>query len=192
MAALAHTLVGSVAGFMSVRVMLGLGEGGNFPSAIKSVALWFPKKERAFATSIFNSGSNVGAIFAPMLVPLIVGLWGWKSAFVITGLAGFVWLFFWIPFYDSPDKCQRLGEAEREFIHSDLDEKAGDAGPKPSWGSLLGYRATWGLYFCQIHDRSGLVVLPNLACRIFSKRPTDLISRIAGCTCASFTPSSQC
>jgi ACS family hexuronate transporter-like MFS transporter len=147
-AALCHTLVFSVGGFIAARVALGLGEGGNFPSAIKSVALWFPKKERAFATSIFNSGSNVGAIVAPALVPLIVGWWGWKSAFLIAGVAGFFWLFFWLPLYNQPDKVKALGQPERDFIHSDLDEQ-GPPQPKPSWGSLLGYRATWAFIFAK-------------------------------------------
>jgi MFS family permease len=126
-AAIGHALVGSVAGFFTARVSLGLGEGGNFPSAIKATALWFPKRERALATSIFNSGTNVGAIIAPALVPWIAFTFGWRAAFVAAGLAGFVWLFFWIPFYNTPDKVKRLTPGERDLIHSDMDEKAGDA-----------------------------------------------------------------
>ena len=141
--AMAHALVGSFAGFVMVRMGLGLGEGGNFPSAIKAVALWFPKKERALATSIFNSGANVGAIIAPAVVPWMVLTWGWRSAFVSAGIAGLLWLFFWIPFYNVPDKIKQLGQAERDFIHSDRDEAAGDAAKKPSWPSLLKYRQTW-------------------------------------------------
>lgn len=154
-AALGHALVGSVAGFFTARVALGLGEGGNFPSAIKATALWFPKKERAFATSIFNSGTNVGAILAPWLVPIIAFKWGWQAAFVAAGIAGFVWLFFWIPLYNAPEKVARLSQAEREYIQSDLDEKAGDAaGEKSGKGGLAAVfschgrapRATlWGL-----------------------------------------------
>ena len=142
-AALGHALVASLGGFISARVALGIGEGGNFPSAIKATALWFPKRERAFATSIFNSGSNVGAILAPALVPWLVLTWGWHSAFIIVGLAGFAWLGFWLPFYNVPEKIAGLDAGELAHIRSDADEQAGNAAPKPSWLSLLGYRQTW-------------------------------------------------
>src|SRR6188508_3423406 len=94
----------SVAGFIFVRFMLGLGESGNFPAAIKTVAEWFPRRERAFATGIFNAGSNVGAILAPILVPWITVTWGWRAAFVATGLIGIVWVFFWLPLYRKPSE----------------------------------------------------------------------------------------
>jgi len=142
-AAISHALVASLGGFISARIFLGLGEGGNFPSAIKAVALWFPKKERALATSIFNSGTNVGAIIAPALVPAIALNWGWHWAFIIAGIAGFAWLFLWIPFYNVPDKIKSLSPAERELILSDKDEAAGNAAQKPSWTSLLKHRQTW-------------------------------------------------
>src|SRR5262245_28302206 len=103
-AAAAHAMVGSVAGFITARTALGLGEAGNFPSAIKATALWFPKRERAFATSIFNSGTNVGALIAPALIPPLALKFGWQSAFVVAGIAGCLWLFLWIPFYGLPDK----------------------------------------------------------------------------------------
>ena len=141
--AMAHALVGSFSGFVSVRIALGLGEGGNFPSAIKAVALWFPKKERALATSIFNSGANVGAIIAPAVVPWMVLTWGWQSAFVAAGVAGFLWLFLWIPLYNVPDKIKHLSQTERDYIHGDREETANDAVEKPSWISLLKYRQTW-------------------------------------------------
>jgi len=96
LAAIGHALVGSVSGFMRARMALGLGEGGNFPSAIKAVALWFPRKERALATALFNSGANVGAIMAPAIVPPIAGAWGWRAAFVAAGLVGILWLALWI------------------------------------------------------------------------------------------------
>jgi MFS family permease len=154
-AALGHALVGSVSGFFAARVSLGLGEGGNFPSAIKAVALWFPKKERAFATSIFNSGTNVGAIVAPALVPAIALNFGWRAAFVAAGIAGLLWLFLWIPFYNVPDKIKHLTQSERDYIHSDADEKAADAGgersAKGGLGTLFAFegrspRATlWGV-----------------------------------------------
>ncbi|HYV63831.1 MAG TPA: MFS transporter [Bryobacteraceae bacterium] len=143
LAAIAHALVGSISGFIGARVALGLGEGGNFPSAIKAVALWFPKKERAFATSIFNSGANVGAIVAPAVVPWIASAWGWQAAFVAAGLAGFAWLFLWIPFYDVPEQRKNLTAGELAFIRSDLDESHSEGAGKVPWLSLLGYRQAW-------------------------------------------------
>jgi ACS family hexuronate transporter-like MFS transporter len=142
-AALCHALISSFTGFITVRIALGLGEGGNFPSAIKAVALWFPKRERALATSIFNSGANVGAIIAPAVVPWMALTWGWQSAFVAAGIAGFLWLFLWIPLYNVPDRIKNLSQAERDYIRSDRDETANDAAEKPSWISLLKYRQTW-------------------------------------------------
>jgi ACS family hexuronate transporter-like MFS transporter len=137
--AMAHALVGSVGGFIAARVGLGLGEGGNFPSAIKAVALWFPIKERALATSIFNSGSNVGAIIAPAIVPWVALTWGWHMAFVLAGVAGLLWLFAWFPLYNVPEKIATLTAAERDYIHSDLEPQ--EAGVP--WGRLLRYRQTW-------------------------------------------------
>jgi ACS family hexuronate transporter-like MFS transporter len=142
-AAIAHALVGSVRGFTIARMALGLGEGGNFPSAIKSTALWFPKKERAFATSIFNSGTNAGAIIAPAIVPLIALSLGWQWAFIFAGIAGFLWLLFWFPLYNVPEKIKKLNEAEREHITSDVDDKASDENKKASWLKLLKHRQTW-------------------------------------------------
>ena len=140
-AAIGHALVGSVGGFFAARIALGLGEGGNFPSAIKAVALWFPKKERALATSIFNSGTNVGAIIAPALVPWIAFTWGWQAAFVAAGLAGFLWLFLWIPFYNVPENIKRVHESEMAHIRSDADES--EKNSKVPWLRLLAYRQTW-------------------------------------------------
>jgi len=140
-AAIGHAFVSSVGGFMGARIALGLSESGNFPSAIKAVALWFPKKERAFATSIFNSGTNVGAIIAPALVPWIAYTWGWQAAFVAAGIAGFLWLLLWIPFYEIPEKIKHLKQEELAYIRSDADEQT--VVEKPSWGSLLRYRQTW-------------------------------------------------
>jgi ACS family hexuronate transporter-like MFS transporter len=142
-AAIAHALVGSVRGFTIARMALGLGEGGNFPSAIKSTAIWFPKKERAFATSIFNSGTNAGAIIAPAIVPLIALSLGWQWAFIFAGIAGFIWLLFWFPLYNVPEKIKKLNEAEREHITSDVDDKASDENKKASWLRLLKHRETW-------------------------------------------------
>jgi ACS family hexuronate transporter-like MFS transporter len=141
-AAVAHSLVFSVRGFMSARIALGLGEGGNFPSAIKSTALWFPKRERALATSIFNSGTNVGAIIAPAVVPWIALTWGWQAAFVAAGIAGFIWLLFWYPLYNVPEKIKRLNQEERDHINSDTEDN-GTETIKVSWFKLLGHRQTW-------------------------------------------------
>lgn len=140
-AAMAHALVGSVSGFITARAALGLGESGNFPSAIKAVALWFPKRERAFATSIFNSGTNAGALISPAIIPWMAFKFGWQSTFLAAGIAGLFWLFLWIPFYDTPDKSKRVFAAELVHIRSDRDE-AGPQ-PKPSWASLLAYPQTW-------------------------------------------------
>lgn len=144
-AAICHAFASSVLGFAVVRSFLGLTESGNFPSAIKTVAEWFPKKERALATGIFNSGSNVGAIVAPLTVPFIAVAWGWKWAFILTGLIGFIWLLLWFIFYEVPRKQKRLSQEEFNYIHSDKDEteEKEEAGAKISWGKLLTYRQTW-------------------------------------------------
>ena len=108
----------SVMGFMFSRAVLAFGEAGNFPAAIKATAEYFPKKERSFATGIFNSGANVGAILAPLTVPWIRVHWGWDWAFMIMGLIGFLWLIFWLLFYDKPEKQKRLSAAELAYISS--------------------------------------------------------------------------
>jgi len=144
LAAMSHAFAGTVAGFTNARMALGLGEGGNFPSAIKAVALWFPQRERAFATALFNAGANVGAILAPPVVPWLAYTWGWQSAFVAAGIAGFVWLFLWLPFYDQPERVSRLSKAELDYIRSDAPTAAPAGTPeKPSWFALLGQRAAW-------------------------------------------------
>lgn len=139
-------LPASILGFMFSRAVLGFGESGNFPAAIKATAEYFPKKERSFATGIFNSGSNVGAILAPLTVPWISKHWGWEAAFLIIGAVGFLWLFFWLALYEKPEKQKRLSPAELEYINSDIEETAAaakDNGAKVSWVKLLGYRQTW-------------------------------------------------
>ncbi len=145
-AALAHAFVSSVLGFAVVRSFLGVTEAGNFPAAIKSVAEWFPKKERALATGIFNSGANVGAIIAPLTVPFIAAQWGWKWAFIITGAIGFIWLIFWFLIYEVPKKHKKLSKAEFDYIHSDQEEQAVEEPAvyeSISWTKLLGFRQTW-------------------------------------------------
>ena len=147
LAAVGHALVKTTLGFGIARSFLGITEAGNFPSAIKTVAEWFPKKERALATGIFNSGANVGAIIAPLTVPFIAEQWGWRWAFIITGSIGFFWLILWFWLYEIPSKQKRLGKAEYEYIHSDLDEaketdEVADTGKVP-WGRLLVFKQTW-------------------------------------------------
>jgi ACS family hexuronate transporter-like MFS transporter len=145
LASIGHAFVNSVTGFIMARSVLGVSEAGNFPAAIKTVAEWFPKKERAFATGIFNSGANIGAITAPLTVPFIVKAWGWQWAFIITGAFGFLWLIFWFIYYEVPQRQKRLSKPEYDYIHSDKDEQ-GDTeltSPSLSWAELLGYKQTW-------------------------------------------------
>lgn len=143
-AGICTSLVNTVLGFQVVRGALGVTESGNFPAAIKTVAEWFPKKERALATGIFNSGANIGAILTPLCVPWIVINWGWKWAFILTGLLGFVWLVFWFLVYEVPRKHKKLSAAEFAYIQSDKDEvQETSEQPKLSWAQLLGYRQTW-------------------------------------------------
>jgi ACS family hexuronate transporter-like MFS transporter len=139
-AAAAHAVANSVFGFGAARFALGLGEGGNFPASIKTVAEWFPRKERAFATAVFNSGTNIGAVLTPIIIPIMVGLWGWRSAFVLTGATGFIWLLFWHTLYHRPEEHPRLSAAERDYIRSDNEETKVESVP---WVSLLPLRQTW-------------------------------------------------
>jgi ACS family hexuronate transporter-like MFS transporter len=138
LAAAAHAFAGSVWGFAAARFALGIGESGNFPAAIRTVAEWFPKKERAFATGIFNAGSNVGAILAPALVPILFAVWGWKAAFIATGLAGLVWVFFWWPLYRPPREHPKVSPEELAYIESDPPDPA----VKIPWLELLPHRQT--------------------------------------------------
>ena len=138
-AAAGHALARSVTGFSLARFALGIGESGNFPAAIKTVAEWFPKKERAFATGIFNAGSNVGAIVAPLIVPWLALTWGWQSAFIVTGLAGLVWLAFWYPIYRRPAEHPKLSAEELAYIESDPPEPT----TKVPWAKLLVFKQTW-------------------------------------------------
>jgi ACS family hexuronate transporter-like MFS transporter len=145
-AAMCHAFIRNTAGFLTARAALGITEAGNFPSAIKATAEWFPKKERAFATGIFNSGTNIGAIIAPLSVPFIAESFGWRMTFVLTGLTGFIWLIFWIWLYEIPAKSKRLQKSEFDYIHSDKDDLiASEAVDKNkiTWGRMLRYRQTW-------------------------------------------------
>jgi ACS family hexuronate transporter-like MFS transporter len=144
-AAMGHALARGVLSFGFWRGFLGVTESGNFPAAIKTVAEWFPKKERALATGIFNSGTNVGAIVAPIAVPAIVLAWGWQAAFILTGAIGFIWIIFWLIFYEIPEKQRRLKAVELAYINSDIDEQQ-ESVEKIPWAKLLKYRQTW-LFF---------------------------------------------
>lgn len=167
-AAMGHALAKTTFGFGLARVFLGLGESGNFPVAIKTVAEWFPKKERALATGIFNSGANIGAVIAPIVVPWLAGTYGWQHAFIWTGLIGFIWLIFWAVMYEIPARHKKLTQAEYDHIHSDDAIAATEelpAGVKPvtaaavasasaphekksiSWKQLLGVKQTWAFVF---------------------------------------------
>jgi ACS family hexuronate transporter-like MFS transporter len=139
LAAAAHAFASTVIGFAIARFVLGIGESGNFPAAIKTVAEWFPKKDRALATGIFNAGSNIGAVVAPATVPLIYDAYGWEAAFVATGLAGLIWVVFWWPIYRPPQEHPHVSPAELAYIQSDPPDPL----VKLSWSELLGYRQTW-------------------------------------------------
>lgn len=142
----------SIAGFVISRAVLALGEAGNFPAAIKATAEYFPKRERALATGIFNSGANIGAILAPLTVPWIAAHWGWETAFILIGALGFVWVGLWHVYYAKPHQQQRLGAAEMRYIDSDsgaeslLDDDQSEP-RKLSWFRLLSYRQTWAFAF---------------------------------------------
>ena len=182
LAAAGHALVGSVFGFKIARIALGLGEGGNFPSSIKAVALWFPKRERAFATALFNSGTNVGAIVAPAIVPVIAGAWGWRAAFVVMGVVGLLWLLVWLPFYDSPEKIARVTRDELAHIRSDAVAIDPNEGRPMGWGELLGYRQAWSFIVAKFMTDPVwwffLIWLPDY----FKKKFAASISRTAGST----------
>jgi MFS transporter, ACS family, hexuronate transporter len=139
LAAMAHAAVRSTFGFFIVRGSLGLAEAGNFPAAIKTIAEWFPPKERALATGIFNSGANVGAIITPLVVPYIAEKWGWQWAFILAGAIGFVWLFFWYVLYTVPQKNRKVSKSELDYI-------TGGENSKPigfSWAQLFSLKPTW-------------------------------------------------
>jgi MFS transporter, ACS family, hexuronate transporter len=142
-AAVSHALARTAWGFAAARAGLGLGESGNFPAAIRAVAEWFPKKERAFATGFFNAGTNIGAVAAPLLVPWILATMGWQEVFVITGLLGLFWVIPWWFMYEVPTKSRKVNAAELAYIQSDEEEKQDEAGARPSWKSLFQYRQTW-------------------------------------------------
>ncbi len=145
-AAVLHGLVHSVPGMAWARGALGIGEATNFPAAIKTVSEWFPKKERSFATGIFNAGANVGIILTAIFVPMIVLHWGWRASFIITGVVGSFVLFWWLSIYKKPEDHPSLSAEERAYIRQ-------DGPPEPDvrvpWRVLLGYKATWAFAICK-------------------------------------------
>jgi ACS family hexuronate transporter-like MFS transporter len=139
LASMAHAVGNSLSGFVIARAALGLGESGVFPASIKTVAEWFPQKERALATGVFNAGSNAGAILTPLIVPWISIHYGWRMAFVVTGALGFVWLIFWLLLYRKPEVHPRVSKAELTYILADRPVAAA----KIRWRRLISYRQTW-------------------------------------------------
>jgi len=139
LASMGHAIGSSFMSFVIARSALGFGESGVFPASIKTVAEWFPKKDRALATGIFNAGANIGAIITPLVVPWITIHWGWRWAFLITGALGFVWLAFWLLLYRRPEEHPRVSKAELEYIRSDPQ------GPttRTKWARLIPHRQTW-------------------------------------------------
>jgi ACS family hexuronate transporter-like MFS transporter len=147
LAAIAHAFAKNVFGFAVARAALGITEAGNFPAAIKTTAEWFPKKERALATGLFNSGANIGAIVAPLTVPFIAVTFGWQWAFILTGILGFFWLIVWQKYYHTPATHPKITPEELAYINSDMEPLAINEAPKAekkyTWGMLLGYKQTW-------------------------------------------------
>lgn len=138
-ASMAHAAGNSLSSFFLARAALGLGEAGVFPASIKAVAEWFPRKERALATGVFNAGSNIGAILSPLLAAWITVRWGWRAAFILTGSLGFIWLLFWLLLYRKPQEHSLLSKAELDYIRCDPQE----AVAKIKWSRLLPHRQTW-------------------------------------------------
>ena len=147
-----HAAVRTVLGFSVMRAILGIGEAGNFPAAVKTTAEWFPKRDRAFATGVFNSGSTIGAITAPFIVAVIAESLGWEWAFIITGAMGFVWIIAWLIYYNVPEKHSKVNRAELEYIQ-DKETKEGESESQEelssrqvSWYKLFVYPQTYGIF----------------------------------------------
>ena len=141
--AILHSFMNSVFGFGGARAILGFGEAGNFPSAVKTIAEWFPKKARALATGIFNSGSTIGAIIAPIIVVAITLKWGWRAAFLVTGALGLIWALAWLLVYRPPEKNKHVNKAELDYINSDKEEEVQQ--PAVAWKELFRHRQTYAI-----------------------------------------------
>ena len=179
LAAMGTALARSAAAFGAARFLLGVGEAANFPASIKTVAEWFPKSERAFATGIFNSGTNIGAVVAPLTVPLMAQAWGWQAAFIATGAIGFVWVVAWWFFYHGLDVHPGVNDAERQYIRDGADEPITTKVPLTQ---VLGYRQLWAFsigklltdpvwwfflfwlpkFLAQEHNIRGIALIPYL------------------------------
>ncbi len=135
--------------FIVARCILALGEAGNFPAAIKVTAEYFPKKDRAFATSIFNAGASIGALFAPLTIPLLAKAWGWEMAFIVIGALGFIWMGFWVFMYDAPSKSKHVNKAELEYIEQDKHEEnvVKETEEKVPFWKCFSYKQTWAFAF---------------------------------------------
>jgi len=143
-----HSVMHSVFGFGVVRAVLGFGEAGNFPAAVKTIAEWFPKRDRAYATGIFNAGSTIGAIIAPIIVAAVTISLGWRWAFIITGSLGIIWIVFWYLFYQSPLKHKRITASELSYIQSDHSQEEETVAEKGmGWGKLLRHKQTYAICF---------------------------------------------
>ncbi|MEJ7694785.1 MFS transporter [Daejeonella sp.] len=147
-AGMLHAAARSVTGFGIARAALGIGEAGNFPAAVKAVSEWFPRKERALATGIFNSGTAVGSVLALILVPVIMQSYGWQGVFIITGAMGFIWLAFWFVLYEIPSRQKRLTKEELLYIEGDKEDQSGTqvaSKNSASWYKLFSLRQTWAV-----------------------------------------------
>lgn len=176
----------SIAGFMLSRALLGFGESGNFPAAIKATAEYFPKKERSLATGIFNSGANVGAILAPLTVPVIAEYYGWEMAFILVGVIGFLWIVFWYLLYDTPSKQKKISKEEYDYIHHDCEaaiEINNQQEEKVSWLRLFAYKQTWAFVFGKFMTDGiwwfFLFWLPKYLEAQFDMKGTDIVLPLA-------------
>jgi ACS family hexuronate transporter-like MFS transporter len=142
LASVFHAVCSGFLSFGIMRFILGIGQSANFPAAVKTIAEWFPKKERALATGLFNTGSNAGAVITPLVVPLIVLHFNWKVAFIVTGLLGFIWLIFWWLFYSTPDKNKILKAPEKKYI---LEDDVENKSAQTPWRDILKYKQTLGI-----------------------------------------------
>ena len=166
LSAMGHALANSVLEFGIARTCLGLGESGNFPAAIKTTAEWFPQSERSLATGIFNSGTNLGAILAPLIVPWVTIRYGWHAAFLVTGIFSALWIVLWFSKYRKPADHPTLTGAELRFIYQEAAEQMG---PSTPWAKLLSYRQTWAFAIGKFLTDPDLVVLSLLAALVLQR-----------------------
>ena len=180
LSSMAHALAKTPLGFGIARAGLGVGESGNFPAAIKTIAEWFPKKERALATGIFNSGTAIGAVVAPLLIPWVIYYFAsdpahpaWQLAFIFTGALDFIWLIFWFAMYNKPEKSPKLSKEEYEYINSDSGEVT--KSDKVPWLKLFKYRQIWGITFAKaLTDCAWWFYLFWLPSLLFDKYGVDI------------------